>query len=295
MEKMHKILLIPNTSKRIFPDDVEKIIARWKSNGCAVATLPEYTAFLGNILPAVKELEKETWDAACILGGDGSILDAAHRLLGTDIPLVGINFGHVGYLAQLEISELSLIDKIAQGAYDIEERLMLGAQVYTASGELRQTFTCLNDVVMTNGPVARILSFDVFCNGVPLQNCRADGMIVATPTGSTAYSLSAGGPILDPAVECICLTPICSHTLNSRPVILQGGAEITIRNIVSKSTNVYLTCDGRDALLLQMGDYICVKRSHINTKLIRAKDNSFLDTVQRKLSDNTLSSNIPGR
>ena len=146
-------------------------------------------------------------------------------------------------------------------------------------------FTALNDVVLSNGPVARLLSFDISCNGVLMQSCRADGIIAATPTGSTAYSMSAGGPILDPELACICLTPICPHALNSRPVIVQSSAEICFTRITPRNTSVYLTCDGREAVELTAGETVRITRCEWTTDLIRVRGDGFLTALRRKMSD----------
>ncbi|MBR5446190.1 MAG: NAD(+)/NADH kinase [Clostridia bacterium] len=284
MAKMHKVLLLPNPTKTIPGEQICRIIERWEAAGCCLYTLQEFTQFLSGRLPAT-EIEEHIWDAACVLGGDGSIIEAAHRLLGRQIPLVGINFGHLGYLTEMEAGELEWIDRIVAGAYTLDHRMMLTADILDPDGACRKQLAALNDVVLSNGPVARLLSFDISCNGVLMQSCRADGIIAATPTGSTAYSMSAGGPILDPALDCICLTPICPHTLNSRPVIVQSSAEVCFTRITPRDTSVYLTCDGREAVELAPGETVRITRSAWTTDLIRVRDDGFLTALRRKMSD----------
>lgn len=288
MKKMHKVLLIPNTTKNIPLEQIEKIIERWESNGCRLYTLAECGTYLNGRVPVTPDEKRETWDAACVLGGDGSIIDAAHRLYGRNIPIVGINFGHLGYLTEMEAGEITLIDRIAAGEYTLDHRMMLNIEILDADGNVRRSQTALNDAVLSNGPIARLLTFDIICSGILMQTCRADGIIAATPTGSTAYSMSAGGPVLDPALECICLTPICPHTLTSRPVIVRSGSEICFTGISAANTSVYLTSDGREATELAPGESVRITRSAWSTDLIRVRDDGFLMALQRKLSGKTI-------
>ncbi len=284
MKRMHKVLLIPNISKQIPFEEIEKIIGRWERNGCSLYTLEECAPYLGGRIPVTAVEETEIWDAACVLGGDGSIIDAAHRLYGRNIPIVGINFGHLGYLTEMETGEISLIDRIAAGEYTLDHRMMLNIEILDPDGNVRKRQTALNDAVLTNGPVSRLLSFDIICSGILMQTCRADGIIAATPTGSTAYSMSAGGPVLDPSLECICLTPICPHTLNSRPVIVRSDSEICFTGINARNTSVYLTSDGREVTELMTGESVRITRSDWSADLIRVQDDGFLMALQRKLS-----------
>jgi len=285
MNKIHKVLLIPNTTKNIPGRDIERIIERWERNGCVLYTLSEFDEYLHHRIPAVPTVTAMHWDVACVLGGDGSIIDAAHRLHGMEIPILGINFGHLGYLAELEAEQIQWIDEVVSGESSFDKRMMLQAQIFDADKRLKGQFTALNDIVLSNGPIPKLLTFDICCNGVLMQTCLADGIIAATPTGSTAYSMSAGGPILDPSLDCICLTPICPHTLNSRPVIVQGGAEIHFTKIVSKSTSVFLTSDGREAVSLASGDTVCISRSPYTTSLIRVRGDGFTMALRQKLYD----------
>ena len=222
---------------------------------------------------------------AVVFGGDGSIIRAASLLSGPDIPMVGVNFGAVGYLAELECVDIPLIRRILDGDYAVDRRMMLDASVVDGSGVEKNRLTALNDVVLSNGPIANLLSFDIFCDGVRLRNYRADGVIVATATGSTAYSMSAGGPILDPSLSAVCVTPICPHSLGSRPVVLNGNSEIELRNISSRKNSVYVTADGRDGVRLDPDGSVRISKSEKTTRLIRLKTNDFLGALSNKLSD----------
>ena len=292
MNEIRNLILIPNPTKGIPPDAISSLADRVISFGGRVGMLPEYE----EILAPVSEKISFVWDgaaenapegttAALVLGGDGSIIEASHRLLGQNVPIIGINYGHVGFLAGIEIGESHLLEHLFTGNYVTEERMMLDAVITGADKKKRGTFTVLNDIVLTNGPVARLIAFDVCCDGVLIETCRADGMIFATPTGSTAYSLSAGGPVLDPSVAAICVTPICPHTLSSRPIIFRGNSVLRIENIQSNNASVWLNADGRDEAALRSGDRITIRRSVHRTKLIRVREGGFLDVLRAKLSE----------
>ncbi len=283
MKPITEIILIPNTGKGIPEAHIAQIDARLTGQGCRVGVLPEYAEQLSYLGDGIA-FTGEQGDAALVLGGDGSIIEASHRLLGRGIPIIGINYGHVGFLSEIGHGELHLLERLLTGHYTVEERMMLEARASDADGMFRGSFTVLNDIVLTNGPVSRLISFDVFCGGVRFETCRADGMIAATPTGSTAYSLSAGGPVLDPSIEAFCLTPICPHTLSSRPVIFRGDAVIRLTNIQPNGASVYLNADGREDLAIREGDTIEVRRSEHVTKLLRVRDDSFLGVLHAKLS-----------
>lgn len=290
MNRVTNLLLIPNTQKHIDHDKLFSLIKRLKDGGCRVGVLKDavaVTEFLGEMVYVIDNIsEVACCQAAVVLGGDGSIIEAAHRIMGFDIPIIGINFGHVGFLTEIELGELDLIDRLISGDYTTDERMMLDAVVVDRDGKERVKYTVLNDLVLTNGPVARLITFDVYCDGVKVQTCRADGSVIATPTGSTAYSLSAGGPVLDPTLEGICFTPICPHTLSSRPVVFRGNSEITVSNIKNNNSSVYLNADGRDVIHINEGDSISIRMSEYKIKLVRFKGYGFLSVLNAKLSDN---------
>ena len=291
MREIRNLILIPNTGKGIPHEAISALLDRVLRRGGCVGVLPEHRDYLSFAADRISFV----WDggpdpgregtAALVLGGDGSIIEASHRLLGQNVPILGINYGHVGFMTGIEMGEADLLDRLFDGQYATEERMMVDAEVEGPDGELRGSFTVLNDIVLTNGPVARLIAFDVFCDGVLIETCRADGMIFATPTGSTAYSLSAGGPVLDPSVEAICVTPICPHTLSSRPVIFRGDSVLRVGNIQSNNASVWLNADGREDLAIGSGDRILIRRSVHTAKLIRVKEGGFLDVLRAKLSE----------
>ncbi len=223
-------------------------------------------------------------DMLIVLGGDGSILEAARHAAPEGVPIVGINLGRIGYMAELEMDELHLLDRIVRGNYDIDERSMLRVELLRGGKETIATAHALNDAVITNGAVARIVDLEVRENGELLGTYRADGLILSTPTGSTAYSMSAGGPIIDPRHRCICLSPICPHSLAARPIIFPEDAVIEVKNICEREKMLYLTLDGRQNFELRRGDVVRIDRSPITTRLLRVKNRSFYATLRQKLS-----------
>ncbi len=219
-----------------------------------------------------------------VLGGDGSILEASRAASPEGVPIVGVNLGRLGYMAEIEMDELHLLDEIVRGNYYVDERSMLKVDLLRGGGECAASVLALNDAVITNGSVARLVDLEVSEGGTLLTTCRADGLIFATPTGSTAYSMSAGGPIVDPRQQCICMTPICSHSLSARPLIFPDDAVLEAKNISEREKSLYLTVDGRINHELRRGDVVRVARADLTTKLLRVKERSFYLTLRQKLS-----------
>ena len=284
MDKEKRILMLPNVTKQITTAQYRRICDSFLAYGCSLCTVAESAEFAGVALPVMAEDRLSSCTLACVLGGDGSMIHAAHRLLGHDIPLLGINFGHVGYLAELELGEIDLLDGLANGQYTIEVRMMLAVDVCRDDGTVRSRMYALNDAVLSNGPIAKLLTFAMRLNGFDMQSYRADGIVIATPTGSTAYSMSAGGPILEPRLDCICLTPICPHTPGSRPILVRGDTVIELCRIVSKDTAVYISTDGSEVSTVCHGDTVRITRADHVTKLIRLKDEGFLGVLRDKFS-----------
>ncbi len=233
-------------------------------------------------------------DLLIVLGGDGTILEAARRAATRQTPILGINLGRVGYMAELEMGELELLanlfDRVtAEGhkapTYEIETRSMLHVEVLNTAGEIRQQMYGLNDAVITNGSVARIVDIELMENGTPVTTYRADGLIVATPTGSTAYSMSAGGPVADPRVKCFCVTPICPHSLAARPMIFPDDSVLEMRNICQREKMLYLTVDGRNNCELYRGEVVRITRSPLKTHLVRLKPCGFYHRLRLKMAE----------
>jgi len=227
--------------------------------------------------------DREVHKADCVIcfGGDGTILHTAKTATRVGIPVLGVNIGTMGFMAELESSELSQLARLANDDYAIDSRMMLDVTVQRDRDYVFHDI-CLNDAVITKGAVARIVHLNVKCDGVQAMECGGDGIIVATPTGSTAYNLSAGGPIVEPEASSILVTPICAHDMVSRSIVASDKRIITVELSQNARRNAYLSVDGGKAFRLNMGDITTIRRSKLETKLIRLKDRSFYDVVNGK-------------
>ena len=223
-------------------------------------------------------------DCIVTLGGDGSILDAARRAAPLGKPLLGINMGHLGYMTELEITELDLLEAVVNGECEIDERAMLSVSVHTEKGGQKGESFALNDAVITNGSVARIVDIELYEGGEKVSGYRADGLIIATPTGSTAYSMSAGGPVIDPHLSCLVVTPVCPHSLTTRPLLFRDDATLEIKNTCQREKMLYLTIDGRINFEIYRGDTVRVTRSPMTTRLIRIRKGGFYNRLQQKMN-----------
>lgn len=220
-------------------------------------------------------------DALICLGGDGTILHMAKFATRHNIPILGVNIGTMGFIAELESSEVELLRRLASDEYTIDTRMMLDVTMLRDRDILYHDL-CLNDVVVTKGTVARILNLSVSCDGVQAMECAGDGVIVATPTGSTAYSLSAGGPIVEPDARSILITPICAHDMSSRCMVASDKRVIRIGLTKNARRNALLSVDGGKAIKVNVEDVVTVKVSDKRTRFIRLKDRSFYDIVKMK-------------
>ena len=221
-----------------------------------------------------------------VFGGDGTILRTARAAAPQAIPILGVNLGAFGFLAEVNGPDVeTALRRLLAGDYQLDERMMLQARV-ERSAPTAQEFIALNDIVLTKSGYARLVKLDTHVNGEHLATHLADGLIVATPTGSTAYSLSAGGPIVHPAVDGIVLTPICAHTLNSRAVLVSGGDTIAIRvePVGTAPPPPILTVDGQEGFPLRIGDEVRVARSPHRTRLVRLGRGGFYSILRAKLT-----------
>lgn len=232
-------------------------------------------------------LDREMKDAELVIcfGGDGTILHMAKAATRHGIPILGVNIGTMGFMAELESTELDRLSALAKGKYTLDSRMMLDVTVHRDRDIIFHDI-CLNDAVITKGAVARIVHLSVKCDDVQAMECGGDGIIIATPTGSTAYSLSSGGPIVEPEAKNIIITPICAHDVGSRCIVASENRVITVELSRNARRNAFLSADGGKALKLNMGDVVTVRRSNMMTKLVRLKDRSFYDVVNMKFKNN---------
>ena len=229
------------------------------------------------------KLDRELQSAELVIcfGGDGTILHMAKAATRKNIPILGVNIGTMGFMAELESTELDQLARLANDDYTLDKRMMLDVVVQRDRDIIFHDIG-LNDVVITKGAIARIAHLSVKCDGVEVMQCGGDGIIVATPTGSTAYSLSAGGPIVEPEARNILITPICAHDVMSRCIVASDKRVITVELVHNARRNAYVSVDGGKALRLNLGDVVTVRRSSLETKLVRLKDRSFYDVVNAK-------------
>ena len=228
-------------------------------------------------------LDREIGNAEMVIcfGGDGTILHMAKAATRRDIPILGVNIGTMGFMAELESTELDKLALLADGNYMLDSRMMLDVTVQRDRDIIYHDI-CLNDVVITKGAVARIVHLKVNCDGVCAMESGGDGVIISTPTGSTAYSFSAGGPIVEPDARNIIITPICAHEVGSRCIVASDRRTVTVEMVHNARRNAYLSADGGRAVRLNMGDIATIKKSNLETKLVRLKDRSFYDVISAK-------------
>ncbi|MEO2239206.1 NAD(+)/NADH kinase [Dorea sp. YH-dor226] len=224
-------------------------------------------------------------DCAIVIGGDGSLIEVARTLWEKDVPILGINMGTLGYLTEVEVNHIEEdLNQMLAGDYVFEERMMLKGTLEDGTQDV-----ALNDIVVSRKGELRIIHFKLFVNGELLNSYEADGVIISTPTGSTAYNLSAGGPVVEPTASLIVITPICSHALNTRSIVLSSEDEIMIE--IGEGRNgsreeVYVTFDGADRMIMETGAKIMVRRADARTKILKLNKVSFLETLRRKMKGN---------
>jgi len=275
------IAVLPNLDKRGAAEVVEKLGAFLKNEGVK-AYLPDTICSPNYEHVAEDELYKLA-DVIITIGGDGTIIRYAKRAAIDNKPVLGINAGRMGYLADIEQNELNLISKLIKGEYRVENRMMLDVSVFE-NGNNTGEYSALNDAVITSGFISRIIDISVAVEKDAISY-RADGLIVSTPTGSTAYSMSAGGPIIDPSTENICITPICSHSLSAKPILMSANTTLSLKSFSKKRTEIYLTVDGRKVANVKPYSEIKITKSKNSVQLIRLSDRSFYKTMSVKFKD----------
>jgi NAD+ kinase len=237
--------------------------------GCVIASVPQ------------EDLARDI-DLMLVLGGDGTMIATARMLGDVEVPVMGVNFGGLGYLAEFPIDELfPALEAILAGDYKVERREMVAAELWR--GETLVTRNrVLNDVVINKSALARIIEIEAYLNGQFVNLFRADGLIVATPTGSTAYNLSAGGPVIYPSMNAIVITPICPFTLSNRPIVVPDDSLIEVR-LITKNEEVALTLDGQVGFPLQAGDRAVIRKSKTTFNLVQPANRNYFDVLRDKL------------
>lgn len=226
--------------------------------------------------------ELKTADMLICFGGDGTILHAAKDANVHHVPVLGVNLGSVGFMAELEQGELSMLSRLAAGKYTVEARMMLDVTV-RREGKVIYSDLALNDAAVTKGAVARVVDLEVYGDRVLISSFSADGVVVSTPTGSTAYAMSAGGPIVEPTAENIIVTPICPHALSARSFVLSRGRTVSVKLGKMARKTAYLSVDGGKALRLNSSDTVELRESQSKTRLVRVTGRSFYEILNHKL------------
>ena len=229
-----------------------------------------------------KDKMMELCDLAIAIGGDGTTLKIAKLASFYNKKVLGINAGRLGFMSGLEKDELELLNKLARGEFDIDERMMLKASI-CKNNEVLSVYHCLNDAVITRGSLARLLDINVICEERIVTEIRADGMIVSTPTGSTAYSMAAGGPVLSPDNSCFVVTPICPHSLLNRSVVFSSDKELVLYIESDVHNNSFLAIDGKESIPIDNDTRIVISKSEYKAKLIKLKPDNFYEILNKKI------------
>lgn len=263
-------------------DIVRRIAAFAEANHLEITFEEELLPSPGAV-PALDARSIPDLDLLITLGGDGTLLRGARLAAPYGVPVLGLNLGHLGFLTALAPAELEEgLAAVLEGQVTLDERMVLETRAVAADGSLHGASFALNDAVLHRGGVARMIRMAVHAHGEEVGTYSADGIILATPTGSTAYSLSAGGPIVAPAVDCIIATPICPHTLAVRPLVLSAAETVTVE-VLSPSEELILTIDGQVGAVLTPGDRLVVSRAPTPLRLVRFPGQTFFSTLRRKL------------
>ena len=277
-----KIGFVTNIEKDPTLQETKKMVDFVLKKGCEVYVSETFSDVHPDVIATSSSEMYKSVDFVVVIGGDGTILRVARSAAIFDTPILGINFGTLGYLADVEkVNAIDAIEKVLNGDFTIENRMML--EPYVERGCVSHEINlALNEVCITNSVCSRMIKLSVEVNGEYFDTFRADGIIVSTPTGSTAYNLSAGGPILSPHTELMTITHICPHTLYARPFVIDGNDVVRIR-VQSNYNNVQMSCDGQSTVQMKNDDVIVVKKSRYVTRIIKTTNMNFYDILRRKM------------
>jgi NAD+ kinase len=283
--KFDKIGIIPNLQKASSLDVTRQLI-EWLEKSGAKVLLNEITASeveRSDLAERPVEIYKNS-DFIIVLGGDGTLLSVARQVIWHQTPILGINLGHFGFLTELETENMyEGLERIRGGDYRVESRMMLEA-VVVKDNMINDSFAALNDIVISKGSFSRIIRLKTYINQSYVETYSADGIIISSPTGSTAYSLSAGGPILSPDLAGMVITPISPHTMNSRSIVISQKEEVKVE-LVEDKNDVMLTVDGQQGYRLNAGDIVIVRKAEFTANMIKLRDKNFYDVLRTKLNE----------
>jgi NAD+ kinase len=259
-------------------------LIQWlETRKCTPLVEPDLARLIGHPDTMTEEEIRDQAELVVVLGGDGTLISVARLFGGYNVPILGVNLGSLGFLTEITVDELyPRLELCLQSAPRVSVRMMLMVTLLR-EGKPNEIFHVLNDVVINKGALARIVDLETRVNKHFLTTYKADGLIVATPTGSTGYSLSAGGPIIEPQMNCIVITPICPHTLTNRPIVVTDEAIISVTITASFEEKVYLTLDGQVGLELQEGDSVEVRKALHKTSLVVSRSRDYFELLRTKL------------
>lgn len=285
---MNNFFLITNHDKDVDNKMTDKIKNIIKNYGKKCYVYTEHNDSSKGYFTNPESVPSDT-DCVIVLGGDGTMILAARDLVGLDIPLVGVNFGNLGYLAEAEQKDIDvLIKRLVEDDCFIESRIMLEGKVIRNDSIIEENIA-LNDIVVGRNGSLRVYDFNIYVDGKLLNQYTADGIIISTPTGSTAYNLSAGGPLIEPGANIIVITPICAHTLNTRSIVLSAESDIEVEMCEErhgKTGERMVSFDGDKSIDLISGDRIVISKSTLDTKIVKVSKKSFVEILQKKMSTN---------
>ena len=279
-----KIGLLVNQDKKRALEVAERITAILTGGGAEVLTVKKTPLFNTTVLKTAEDVIREC-EIAVTVGGDGTIIHNAKFAALYNKPLLGVNLGRIGFVANIEPDELDEIGRLLTGDYRIQRRMLL--EITKTRGDDSITYTAVNEAVIHRDSLSSMVDISVGIGGERIISYRADGMLFATPTGSTAYSFSAGGPVIEPDMRCVLLTPVCPHALSSRQVVFGEDAVLTARVHKSSHLKCYMTVDGQNYVPVSSDDTITVKRSPMELQLIILKEKNFYTLLNEKLKENS--------
>lgn len=286
---MKNIVIIPNEHKdaglKCAKEVAHKVI-ECKKTVCFPESFREFVSDIEEIKFLPDDRLFENADLALVPGGDGSIIHTAREAALREVPIVGINLGRLGYLAELELDDTDMLKDIFDGKYTLSKRMMLSYEIVKADKSVTKGAPALNDIVLTSqGNTNRVVDIEIYAgeNEAHAGSFKGNGVIASTPTGSTAYALAAGGPVIDPALECINIVPLCTHSLMARPMIF--SATDTLKLVNSGRVTINVSADGSEEYPIEPGEYVVIKKADYAAHFLRVRNSSFYEVLRKKMAD----------
>lgn len=281
---MKTVGIVPNYDKEAAMGMVKDLVMFLKTKNCKPVLTYNIAELTGLSEYGVTKFELYSKsDFIVVLGGDGTLLDTGRKASKYGTPLLGINMGTMGFLASADGGDANeTIEKVLKEEYKLEKRLMLESEI-SSDSDMPKTYTAVNDVCITRGVFTKITDYGIYVNDEYVATFRADGIIISTPTGSTAYNLSAGGPVLKPDISCIVLTPICAHSLHSRSIVVSADDVIRVEASFGSNGDIIMSMDGQTSVILNNGDSIRIRKSAHTVNIIKTNNVGFYDILRKKL------------